>query len=91
MRGGGIPTRRTLGGLQPGGTRPDLNRRTLDRLRNQARIQVEGEDQGKLLYELIEPVPEEPGRGLPLRPATSPLDPFSDLAAVPLLDDGGPQ
>ncbi len=89
LQEGGIPTRRMLAVLQPGATIPDLNRRTLDRLRNQARIQVEGEDQGKLLYELIEPVPEEPGRGLALLPEPSPLDLFFDIEADPWIENGG--
>ena len=37
---GGVPTRRLLGQLPPGETIPDLNPRTLTRLREQARIQV---------------------------------------------------
>ncbi len=89
LQEGGIPTRRMLAVLEPGHAIPELNPRTLDRLRNQARIQVEGEDRKDLLYELIEPVPEEPGRGLALLPEPSPLDLFFDIEADPWIENGG--
>ncbi|HLO36407.1 MAG TPA: TM0106 family RecB-like putative nuclease, partial [Candidatus Deferrimicrobium sp.] len=84
-----IPTRRALALLEPPITVPELNPRTLDRLRLQARIQVEGEDRGELLSELIEPIPHEPGRGLALLPEPSPLDVFFDIEADPWIEDGG--
>jgi predicted RecB family nuclease len=85
----GVPARRMLAVLQPGVTIPDLNPRTLNRLHDQARIQVAGEDRHELLYELIEPVPEEPGRGLAILPEPSPLDLFFDIEADPWIEDGG--
>jgi uncharacterized protein len=85
----GVPTRRVLAELDPAAIIPDLNPRTLDRLRRQARIQIEGEDRHELLYELIEPVPDEPGRGLALLPEPSPLDLFFDIEADPWIENGG--
>src|SRR5690242_2364046 len=38
-----VPTRRLLAGLSPDAVVPDLNPRTLTRLREQARVQVAGE------------------------------------------------
>lgn len=89
LQEGGIPTRRLLAGLEPTVTIPDLNPRTIDRLRRQARIQIEGEDRHELLHELIEPVSDEPGRGLALLPEPSPLDVFFDIEADPWIEDGG--
>jgi uncharacterized protein len=85
----GVPTRRLLATLAPAMPIPDLNPRTLERLRLQAGIQVAGEDGGTLLYELIEPVPGEPGRGLALLPEPSALDLFFDIEADPWIEDGG--
>jgi predicted RecB family nuclease len=85
----GVPTRRMLAVLDRSATVPDLNTRTLARLREQARIQVEGEDAHELRYELIEPVPDEPGRGLALLPEPSPLDLFFDIEADPWIENGG--
>ncbi|MBA2721183.1 MAG: TM0106 family RecB-like putative nuclease [Chloroflexi bacterium] len=89
LQEGGVPTRRLLAVLEPTVAVPDLNPRTLDRLRNQARIQVDGEDRRELLYELIEPTPAEPGRGLALLPDPSPLDLFFDIEADPWIENGG--
>jgi uncharacterized protein len=85
----GVPTRRMLAVLEPATPIADLNPRTLDRLRLQAGIQVAGEDQRTLLYDLIEPVPGEPGRGLALLPDPSPLDVFFDIEADPWIANGG--
>jgi uncharacterized protein len=89
LQEGGLPTRRMLAVLEPTAAVPDLNPRTLERLRLQARIQVDGEDRDELLYELIEPVPEEPGRGLAILPDPSPLDLFFDIEADPWIENGG--
>lgn len=85
----GVPTRRLLATLEPTTRVADLNPRTLDRLRLQAGIQVAGEDQQTLLFELIEPVHDEPGRGLALLPEPSPLDLFFDIEADPWIENGG--
>jgi len=85
----GVPTRRHLAVLPRDAAVPDLNPRTLARLREQARIQTEGEDRGELLAELIEPIPDEPGRGLAQLPEPSPLDVFFDIEADPWIENGG--
>src|SRR3970282_2752180 len=67
----------------------DVNARPLARVRDQARLQVQGTDAGQLLYELIEPHPDEPGKGLALLPEPSTHDLFFDIEADPgAIDDG---
>jgi len=78
-----IPTRRSLAGLPPTRTIDKVNQRTLARLREQARIQVAGEDRDQLLYELIEPDPDQPDLGLARLPEPSALDVFFDIEADP--------
>jgi predicted RecB family nuclease len=84
-----VPTRQLLADLSAEAVVPDLNPRTLERLRLQARIQVDGETQGELLYDLIAPKGDEPGGGLALLPEPSPLDVFFDIEADPWIEDGG--
>ena len=89
LQAAAIPTRRSLATLEPTAVVPDLNPRTLSRLREQARIQVAGDDRHELLYELIPPVAAEPGRGLAQLPEPSALDLFFDIEADPWIADGG--
>ena len=85
----GVTTLAQLGGLPADSSVPDLNPRTLERLRNQARLQLEGRRTRRLQYELIEPIEGEPGRGLALLPEPSALDLFFDIEADPwAMDDG---
>lgn len=57
------------------------------RIREQARLQVEGREKGHLMYELI--TDAEEGKGLAILPAPSPADVFLDLEANPyVLDEG---
>ncbi len=57
------------------------------RIREQARIQVEGADAGSLRYELLRDI--EPGRGLAMLPEPSPGDIFLDFEGDPYaLGDG---
>jgi uncharacterized protein len=86
---GGIPTRRSLAGLDPSARVSGVSTRPLARLREQARMQVGGEDRGTLLYELIEPDPEAPDHGLAALPPPSALDLFFDIEADPWMDDDG--
>ncbi len=59
----------------------------LQRIHDQARIQVQGREAGRLLYELLEEF--EPGRGLALLPPPDPADIFLDFEANPfVLGDG---
>ncbi|MGH2407390.1 MAG: TM0106 family RecB-like putative nuclease [Candidatus Limnocylindrales bacterium] len=86
---GGLATMRALAVLPPTQVVPEMNARPLGRVREQARLQVTGADRHELLYELIEPFPDEPGKGLALLPEPSPLDVFFDIEADPwAIDDG---
>jgi uncharacterized protein len=96
LKGRGIGTRRGLAGLQLP-MRPALEgvgAEALERVHEQARIQVQGEDAGEVLWELLpvernaEGMPIE-GRGLLGLPEPSPNDLFLDLEGDPFaLDDG---
>ena len=57
-----------------------------ERVREQARIQVEGRNAGCVLYELL---PLEPGLGLAMLPEPSPGDVFFDLEGDPFAGEGG--
>jgi uncharacterized protein len=89
----GVPTLAELGRLAPARTVADLNARTLERIREQARIQLTGREAGRTardpLWERIRPRPDEPRRGLALLPEPSSLDLFFDIEADPWLDDHG--
>ena len=86
---GGVATRRALARLDPAAPIPHLNPGPLARVREQARIQVEGEDGGRLLHELIPPDPAAPGHGLAALPEPSPLDLFFDIEADPWMGEAG--
>ena len=98
---GRIATRRGLAALDVAGL-PKLDwssRPALERVREQARIQVEGEDRGEMLWELLEPewtaaaAPGErmlvPDRGFLVLPEPSPHDLFLDLEGDPFAFDDG--
>jgi predicted RecB family nuclease len=57
------------------------------RVREQARVQVQGRQEGRLIHELLEPVEE--GKGLAALPIPSSGDVFLDLEAVPYAFDTG--
>jgi uncharacterized protein len=57
------------------------------RIREQARLQVQGRDVGRLVYELLDGV--EDGNGLAALPLPSPADMFLDLEANPYVLDQG--
>jgi predicted RecB family nuclease len=59
----------------------------LSRIREQARLQVQGRQEGRLVYELLGPV--EPGGGLTALPLPSPADIFLDLESNPYVLDQG--
>jgi len=56
------------------------------RAREQARVQLEGRTEGRLVRELLAP---EAHRGLALLPAPSPGDVFLDLEGDPFVEEGG--
>ena len=57
------------------------------RIREQARLQAQGREEGRLIYELIEDTEE--GKGLAILPVPSPADLFLDLEANPYVFDDG--
>jgi predicted RecB family nuclease len=87
--GTGVSTLTALGELPLGQSVARMNPRPLARLRDQARLQLEGRRARDLRYELIAPDPEAPGHGLAALPEPSPMDLFFDIEADPwALDDG---
>ncbi len=59
------------------------------RLREQARLQRHRLDTGEWLWELIEPDPTDPGKGLSALPEPSPWDLFFDIEADPWATEVG--
>ncbi|HEY2916540.1 MAG TPA: TM0106 family RecB-like putative nuclease [Candidatus Limnocylindrales bacterium] len=96
LKARGVATRRGLAGLALP-MAPRLERVTaeaLERVHEQARIQVEGEDAGEPRWELLQPERDGegqlvPGRGLLALPEPSDGDLFFDIEGDPFaLDDG---
>src|ERR1700742_1216942 len=84
VKGAGVPTRRGLAALEvlPSGNR--ASEESLDGARQQARLQVATEDQGRIAYELLAPERDPagslvPNRGLLALPEPSPGDLFFDI------------
>jgi uncharacterized protein len=65
----------------------DIGSAAFTRIREQARIQIEGRDTGTIRHELLPNV--ESGRGLSMLPAPSPGDLFIDFEGDPYVLDGG--
>jgi predicted RecB family nuclease len=94
----GVATRRALAGL-PLPLVPRLegvSGEALRRIREQARLQVEGEDEGHVKYELLDPEVDDhgelvPDRGLLVLPEPSPRDLFFDIEGDPFAFDDGIQ
>jgi uncharacterized protein len=91
----GVETRRALAGWpMPVPRLARTSRDALERVREQARIQVDGETSGRHLYEVLEPErledgPLLPGRGLSALPPPSPGDLFFDIEGDPFAFDEG--
>jgi uncharacterized protein len=67
--------------------RPDRGAaKTFEKVREQARIQVEGRTSGTIVYETLTPIA---GFGLSRLPEPSPGDIFFDFEGDPFVDDGG--
>ena len=97
LREHAVPTRRSLAGLTlPIIWRiPGTGREALERVQQQAHIQVKGEREGRLLYELLDPKRDResrqltPNLGLLSLPEPSSGDLFFDIEGDPFaLDDG---
>jgi len=96
LKARGVVTRRGLAGLElPMSPRLErVGSDALARVRDQSRLQVQGEDDGRVLWELLEPERDAEGRlvadrGLLALPEPSPNDLFFDIEGDPFaLDDG---
>src|SRR5664280_1310566 len=96
LKGRGVATRRGRARLELPLAKPldDVGARPLETCRDQARIQVRGEDEGAMLYELLPPSRLRDGslesnRGLTSLPPPRPGDLFFDIEGDPFaLDDG---
>lgn len=85
----GIGTLAALAALQGGTAIEGVPGPQLERLRNQARLQLHERTTGRRVHELIEPSPTDARRGLALLPAPSPWDVFFDIEADPWATDDG--
>ncbi len=96
LKSAGVSTRRSLAALELPLTLPlnGVGERSLATAREQARIQVRGEAEGRVIYELLAPsrLPDgepEPNRGLTSLPGPRPGDLFFDIEGDPFaLEDG---
>jgi predicted RecB family nuclease len=79
----GIGTLTALGALPADDRIEDMGARTLERLRNQARLQARYAATGVLDYELIPPTEDDARGGLAALPEPSPLDVFFDMESDP--------
>lgn len=66
---------------------PHIGQPALERLRQQARLQVTGRTAGRICYELLRPAAD--GAGLAALPEPVPGDLFIDLEGDPFVDDEG--
>ncbi|MBA3877275.1 MAG: nuclease [Anaerolinea sp.] len=85
----GIATLAVLAAVPVGADVPGVASSTLNRLRHQARLQLHERTTGERVWELIEPEPGVPSRGLALLPEPSPWDVFFDIEADPWATDDG--
>jgi predicted RecB family nuclease len=85
LKAAGIDSVRKLSDLTGGATVPSLQRETLARLRQQARLQVSKRDTGADRHELLEPLP---GKGFARMPKPDKGDLFFDMEGDPLADGG---
>ncbi len=82
-----VATVAALGGLSGGEAVKGIGPPALERLRQQARLQVRQRETGQTHYELLEP--QGPGLGFSALPTPSPGDLFFDMEGDPLAGDGG--
>lgn len=88
LLGRGVSTVASLGGLAlpPSPALEGIGETALVRIREQARLQLEGRKAGKIVYELVTPVEAE--RGFTVLPPSSPGDIFLDFEGDPYALDG---
>jgi predicted RecB family nuclease len=86
---GGVPTLTALGtGMAPGPIQ-EIATPTVERLRQQARLQLAQYADGRVRHELVAPDSEEKGRGLERLPEPASLDVFLDFESHPWACEGG--
>ena len=88
LKGRGVAVTSALAAMPvPLGWKPDRGAAaSYERVREQARVQVEGREAGMPVYETLEPEPEV---GLALLPEPSPSDIFFDFEGDPFVGPGG--
>src|SRR5256884_2890174 len=82
----GIPTMAALA-VSPSEPVPGINEVALDRLRRQAKLQVERTEAGALTYAVLAPLGEH--LGLQAMPEPTPADLFFDMEGDPFVGDNG--
>ena len=90
LQAAGISTVAELGRAQSGDRPATVGEGTFERLRQQARLQVDQRRTGRPSYELLEPEldPDAARRGFALMPRPSDGDVFFDIEGDPFYDDG---
>src|SRR5206468_2752742 len=83
----GVPTLTALASSSSGTAVPGVGPSAVERLRGQARLQLEQRRTGEVRYELTEPV--ETGLGLAALPRPSPADLFFDMEGDPFAGEDG--
>ncbi len=84
----GITTLTALAGRGPEHRAPRVSQLTFERLRIQARLQRASQGRIQPLWQLRQPSPEEPRRGLALLPPPSDADVFFDIEGFPYAEGG---
>lgn len=85
----GVPTLTDLARLPRERSIDGIAAPRLVRVREQARLQSQKKETGRLAFELIEPGPDDVGRGLSRLPQPSPWDLFFDIEADPWATEVG--
>jgi uncharacterized protein len=87
LRNTGINTARGLAETPREGI-PGITPPAFERLRTQARLQIESKGQPQPRYQILKPDPLNPRLGLATLPPASPADIFFDIEGFPFFEDG---
>ena len=85
----GVPTLARLADLHDDAAVDGISRPRLTRVRDQARLQRHERETSTRVFELIQPDPDDPGRGLSALPEPSRWDIFFDIEADPWATEVG--